>query len=410
MKKVLSMLAVVTMLTSVASAELLKNFKYDGTVEINAYSLNNKDFNKDSDDSENLTKTRVILNMGFDLNEDASAVVTAVKKNRDWDGNTQESAITGALDSFTFYQAYINLKGIMGLDHKLGKQFYGNPGDLVIYFGPKYWPYNGFDVDSIDAWVGSYKYNNFDFTAILGKEKLGGGLNNDIDLKGIDVKTKVKDYNLNAYYYEEVDRTAANKPSYLGLFGLRANGEIKGFKLAAEYNMNIGKYDSVAIGRNWIDYKGYAYKINAGYDLDLMGKLSLCGEYLFSTGDDAGTTSKDESYISINGDWRPTIINYGYGSSHNVGDGNVIYGITAKWTPEKLNKLNLEAKYYDFSADEKGVLADKHEASEFNLVATWNHSDNVSVKGYYAALTPEKKNNANDDAMTVLGAAFVVKF
>jgi hypothetical protein len=27
------------------------------------------------------------------------------------------------------------------MDHKLGRQFYGNPGDLVIYYGPKMWPY-----------------------------------------------------------------------------------------------------------------------------------------------------------------------------------------------------------------------------------------------------------------------------
>ncbi|MCX7641912.1 MAG: hypothetical protein N2Z20_04680, partial [Elusimicrobiales bacterium] len=221
MKKILSLVAAAAMLSSVASAEVLKNFKYDGSVEINAYSVNNADFNKDLDDNDNETRTRVILNMGFDLNEDVRAEITAIKNNRVWN-NTSESAITGALDSFNFDQAYLNLKGVLGMDHKVGRQFYGKPEDLVIYFGPKYWPYdNLLSADAIDAWVGNYKYNDYEFTAILGKEKLGTSGNDDIDIKGIDAKTKINDYNLNAYYYEEIDRnTTPNQPSYLGLFGI----------------------------------------------------------------------------------------------------------------------------------------------------------------------------------------------
>ncbi|MCX7905115.1 MAG: hypothetical protein N2446_00240, partial [Elusimicrobiales bacterium] len=88
MKKILSLAAAVAILNSVASAEVLKNFKYDGSVEINAYSVNNADFNKDLDDNDNETRTRVILNMGFDLNEDVRAEITAVKNNRVWDNTS----------------------------------------------------------------------------------------------------------------------------------------------------------------------------------------------------------------------------------------------------------------------------------------------------------------------------------
>jgi hypothetical protein len=47
MKKLVSILTAVAILTSVASAQLLKNFKLDGSsLEVNAYNLNNADFDE----------------------------------------------------------------------------------------------------------------------------------------------------------------------------------------------------------------------------------------------------------------------------------------------------------------------------------------------------------------------------
>jgi len=409
MKKIIAIAAVMAFSASMASAELLKNFKYDGSIEVNAYNTNNtSDYNKKADDKTGDVDSRVMINASFDLNNDANAVVSIVKNNRKY-GTASEDANTIQSNLF-FEQAYLNLKGVFGMDHKLGRQYYGKAGDVVIYFGPLMWPYvNGMTVNAIDGWTGWYKTGNWDIHAILATE-VNSSTTTDVRLSGINASTKIDRWNLNGYYYNENDKTTGNS-NYLGVLGARANWEcmfVKGLNLGLEYDMNMGK-DTTAASDN--EHQGYLYKVNADYSMDLMGKLGLEAEYLFASGDENATDKKDKEYTSINGDYRPGIIvGGGFTSAYATGSGSVIYNLGANWTPEKLNKLNLAAKYYDFSADKKVTLTKKHEGAEFDLVATWNHSENVSVKGYYAMFTPEKKNNANDDAATMLGAAFNVKF
>ncbi|MDT8286928.1 MAG: hypothetical protein RQ748_07455, partial [Elusimicrobiales bacterium] len=80
MKKVIAILALLALTGNIASAELLKNFKYDGKIEVNGYtSKNNTDGNSDTDDTTSDVDTRVQIDMGFDLNDDADAVVSIVK-------------------------------------------------------------------------------------------------------------------------------------------------------------------------------------------------------------------------------------------------------------------------------------------------------------------------------------------
>ncbi|GAB4030497.1 MAG: hypothetical protein Fur0012_06520 [Elusimicrobiota bacterium] len=411
MKKIIAITAVMAFFGSVASAELLKNFKYDGSIEVNAYNTSNTfDYNKKADDKTGNVDSRVMINASFDLNNDASAFVSVVKNNRKY-GDASEDANT-IQSSLFFEQAYLNLKGVFGMDHKLGRQYYGKSGDLVVYFGPLMWPYdNGMIVNAIDGWTGWYKTGNWDIHAILATEvnSVAAPTNKDVRLSGINASTKIDRWNLNAYYYNENDKSSG-KSNYLGVLGARANWEcmfVKGLNLGLEYDMNMGKDTTVAVDN---EHQGYAYKVNADYSMDIMGKLGLEAEYLFASGDEKPTDKKDEEYTSINGDYRPGIINGGGFNTYATGSGSVIYGLGANWTPEKLNKLNVAAKYYDFSADKKVALTKKHEGAELDLVATWNHSENVSVKGYYAMFTPEKKNNTNDDAATMLGAAFNVKF
>lgn len=410
MKKIIAIAAVMAFSASMASAELLKNFKYDGSVEVNAYNNSNTtDFNKKADDKKGDVDSRVMINASFDLNNDVNAVVSVVKNNRKYSAASEDA--NDIQNNLQFEQAYLNLKGVFGMDHKLGRQYYGKAGDLVIYYGPKMWPYdNGLTVDAIDAWTGWYKTGNWNIHAIMGTQSNStANPNTDARLSGVNASTKIDRFDLNAYYYNENDKTAGAS-NYLGVLGFRANWEcmfLKGLNLGLEYDMNMGKDTNVALDN---EHKGYAYKVNADYAMDFMGKLGFDAEYVFTSGDEKATDKKDEEYTSINGDYRPGILIGGGFTAPATGSGNVIYGLGVNWTPEKMNKLNVAAKYYDFSADKKVTLTKKHEGSELDLVATWNHSENVSVKGYYAMFTPEKKNVATDDAATMLGAAFVVKF
>ncbi|HOL62259.1 MAG TPA: hypothetical protein PK103_02705, partial [Elusimicrobiales bacterium] len=80
------------------------------------------------------------------------------------------------------------------------------------------------------------------------------------------------------------------------------------------------------------------------------------------------------------------------------------------WTPSAMEKLNIAATYYNMKVAEKNTGMKDTLGNEVDLVATWKHSDNLSLKGYYAMLKPEKDNAGTDDAYTALGAAFVLKF
>ncbi len=407
MKKILSMVAAVAILSSVASAELLKNFKHTGSLEVNAYNVNNADFDKNTDDKSGDVDTRLMLDMSFDLNDDASAVVSVVKNNRQW-GTAQEDANT-IQTNLVFEQAYLNLKGVMGMDHKLGRQYYGKEGDMVIYFGPQRWPYIPavIPVSALDAWVGTYKYNDWTFTALLGKIT---GATGDMgrNISGIDVKTKINRFDLNAYYYYKVDNVASPADK-LGVIGLRANWEcmfLKDLNLAVEYDKNLGKDDTYA------KYKGYAYKLNADYKMDLAGKIGFNAEYTYMSGEKAGADVK--LYTPIKIDYRPGIIANGFGVpiayTTAVGTGYKGIHLGANWTPSAMEKLNIAATYYNMKVAEKNLGMKDTLGNEVDLVATWKHSDNLSLKGYYAMLKPEKDNAGTDDAYTALGAAFVLKF
>jgi len=424
MKKILAVVTAVAVVSSVASAQLLKNFKLDGSsLEINAYNLNNADFNKNKPDKTGDVDTRLMLNMSFDLNDDANAVVTLVKNNRQW-GTSSETinenatlGTNGILNNLYVEQAYVNLKGVIGMDHKLGRQFYGNPGDLVIYYGPKMWPYqqgNVGNVDAIDAWVGMYNYKDWTFTGILGKEQRQNN-NLGTNLSGIDIKKKIDRFNLNAYYYYKVDNT--NKDD-LGLYGFRANWECKyveGLNFGGEYDHNVGSYYNNTNNR-YESYKGYAWKVNAGYTTDkVAGKLGLNAEYAYLSGQDSSSDYKIYEPIAL--DYRPGIISDGFGVNKtyvtSIGTGAKVFKVGANWTPEKLNKLNIAFDYINLKVAEKFTGMKDTVGNEYDIVATWNHSDKISLKGYYAMFKPEKDNNVSthtDDMYTALGAAFVVKF
>jgi hypothetical protein len=419
MKKVIGMLAVVALANSMASAELLKNFKADGNIEVNAYNTNNMDFDKTTSDAKSFVDTRLMLNTGFDLNEDVNAVVSVVKNDRQYGSGAQNvTGANGILDLVQFEQAYLNLKGVIGMDHKVGRQYYGNAGDMVIYYGPKMQPYiSKMPVTAIDGWTGWYKNGNWDVNAIVAKEKQGAttttrGLD-DTNISGVNVKTKISRWNLNAYAYQKSDK-ASTKIDQLNLVGVKGNWEcmfVKNLNIGVEYDQDMG-FSTTTVNHK---YEGYAFKANVDYSMDLKGKLAFAGEYVLQSGDGNANGHSDLAFHSISGDYRPGIIFGGQwlnGAGFYTGSGLNTYNLGANWTPDMLNKLNLAITYYDFSADKKLANSDKHLGYEGDVVATWTHSASVSVNGYYAMFKPEQNNFAgkNHNTAQMFGTALNVKF
>jgi hypothetical protein len=429
MNKVIGMLAVLAFTASAANAQLLKNFKYDGQIEVNAYNTNNMDFDKTTSDAKSFVDTRLMLNTGFDLNEDVNAVVSAVKNNRQY-GQASESvtsaAGTGVLDNVYFEQAYLNLKGVIGMDHKVGRQYYGNAGDMVIYYGPKMQPYiSQMPVTAIDGWTGWYKNGNWDVNAIVAKEKQAAttpptsGLD-DTNISGVNVNTKISRWNLNAYAYQKSDK-ASTKIDQLNLVGVKGNWEcmfVKNLNIGVEYDQDMGFSTNTLNNHR---YEGYAFKANVDYSMNLKGKLAFAGEYVLQSGDGNKNDRGDMTFHGISGDYRPGIIFGGQwlnGEGFKTGSGLNTYNLGANWTPDMLNKLNLAITYYDFSAAKRldntgALLSDKHLGTEADVVATWTHSASVSLNGYYAMFKPEQNNfsaNENHNTAQMFGAALNVKF
>jgi hypothetical protein len=60
---------------------------------------------------------------------------------------------------------------------------------------------------------------------------------------------------------------------------------------------------------NYKKYKGYAWKVNAGYTTDkVAGKLGLNAEYAYLSGDNNNADKDNKTYTSIADDYRPGII------------------------------------------------------------------------------------------------------
>jgi hypothetical protein len=159
MKKLLgSTLALALFLPAGASAELLKNFKLGGQLDVQTTSARNiADFQTlanhagggsgpgvaaDNNDRIGNAFTRVMLKMDWDLLDDVHARTTLVKGSSSHGtlrpyGNNQESLQTVQNNTFV-EEAFVKIDKLFGsADFTLGRQFYGEPGDLVIYYGPR---------------------------------------------------------------------------------------------------------------------------------------------------------------------------------------------------------------------------------------------------------------------------------
>lgn len=408
MKKVIGMLVVVAFASSMAGAELLKNLKYSGTMDVKATS---------GDHSVTATKasfsnvnSRISLGMNFDLNDEINAQVTAEKTDYRNYGTASQS-VDGLTASIFFSEAYINLKNVFGVNHKIGKQFYGKPGDIVIYVGPSYGPVGAlanFSVSSLDGWYGEWKKDKLTVAALAAKVSENSATTPmDKDLYGVtagyDFSEIVKPA---VYVYQSMDKAVLGLTDTLMVVGAKAEGKYQGFGYGAEFAMNSGK-DKPATQK----YQGSAIKVNVDYALDAkeIGKFDFMGEYAMGSGDKAGA-AKNEGFQAISSNYLPGLIFgvNGVGAATSGLTNLTTFNVGAKFMPKQIEKLSVGAKFYNFAYTEKVGLADAI-GTELDFCAGWKHSENVGLHATYAMFTPDKKF-ADKDAETMFGLNLAVKF
>src|SRR5437762_5917426 len=149
MRKLMAMFAICVVATSTQLWALagMGDIKFDGSLEVNGASANNErdlggitaTVTPTGNDHRGVTDTRVRLGMSATVTENVTGRVEVVRSpnsaaNQALYGGTGTNAsptVHDELSSFEFSNAYVDIKDIWGMDAMLGRQYQGDPGDIV---------------------------------------------------------------------------------------------------------------------------------------------------------------------------------------------------------------------------------------------------------------------------------------
>lgn len=452
MKKLLgSTLALAMLLPAGANAELLKNFKASGSVDVDAVSANNVvDLKTATYDNINTVQTRVLVNTDWDLLDDVHSKLTFRKNNRTWGSGGSEN--TNIIQSNILVdQATVKIDKLFGaLDTTLGRQFYGDAGDLIIYFGPR--NDYGLTVTALDGARLDWNGEKAGVT-VLGAKVVGSGIGatdpGNQNLWGFDAHVKPADNVSGSLYgYQKTTVNSGNGAPGTGVIGndilyivgAKAKATMGGAWLKGEVAKNFGQNRTLnGAGINQYaftgNYTGWAARVNLGAKADLnnVGGITGWGDAGIGSGG-----ASNRTFTAIAGDYRPGGIagrfwaNNGSPSNDLGGTsglaitpdngslGNrVNIGAGVKVTPAALNKLTAGVSWWNYRMQNQagvpaGAKGNKFLGNEYDLDLTWAHSENVSVSAGVGSFQPGRAYivaNATGINPATLGYAdFNVKF
>jgi hypothetical protein len=325
MRKLLSaaMAAALVFPAGPVSAELFKNMKLKGGVDVrNTHGRNIQDFATRMDggatrnDRIDNTHTRTWIQMNWDMLDDVHGTVMLRKNDRAWGttggagqqlGGTQNLVGTaGGTDiagNVNVQQANLKIDKLFGMwDTTIGRQFFGEPGDLIAHWGFK--PSFGLTVTAIDAFRVDGMNEWMDWSALFGKtaSNIGTGAaafattpNTATNVSGLEVKVKNMPIMINPFIWNQTTSgtgalgtdpsgTGASvngKNDVLWVYGARLKAEAAGAMVKADIALNSGQNraqttaapscDAQGCTANAANYKGMAALINASYKMDVGG-------------------------------------------------------------------------------------------------------------------------------------------
>jgi hypothetical protein len=434
-----------------ASAELLKNLKVGGQLDIQANAARNvTDFQTRgtvaaSNDRIGDALTRVLANMQWDLLDDVHATVTLRKNDRTWGtvggggqgAGTSQQVIGGAgigvSGNIYLDQANVKIDKLLGhFDATVGRQYYGDPGDLILYFGPK--NNYGLFVTAIDAFRMDSSCDWFNFSGLAGKtvgHAAGvAGLTSDFDVRGFNIGWKNLPVKLNTYVWNQVTHrtgalgSEAGKNDFLWVYGLKVRGEAMGGWASLELAQNGGENRTTlpapGTPTRSANYTGRAFLADLGYKAEIsnVGAFTPWFNFGWGSGRSDLTSRSNEGFTAIASDYRPGIIYgrfdgalaaAGLGSAITGGtvstpglNNKVIWGLGLKATPAAWEKLTVGASFWNYRFQRVtggdnaagtpgfpvGAVGNRNIGSEFGLTADWKHSDNVSLGIGWASFQP----------------------
>ncbi len=464
MKKLLgSTLALAMFLPTGANAELLKNLKLSGQLDVTAVSARNvADFvtrpaqgavTNGNNDRLGHAFTRTMLSADWDLLDDVHARVTLVKGAHNLAaprsyGEAPENLNTWQTNTIV-QEANVKIDKLAGLfDTTIGRQFYGEQGDLIAYYGPR--DNYGFVTDALDSFRFDWKGEHMTVTGLAGRMADTGPAT--LAAASTDVRALVVSCNQHemvkpsVYLYNRQNHATnglgitvppaatTGKNTNLYVAGVKAKVTAGGFSGHAEFAKNFGDdrvtFVNGGVGPQSGRFTGYALLLKGGYKADIadVAAVNPWLELGMGSGDANFAHAGNGNFQSINTDYRPGAI-YGRfdqtagvvlgqsvttggtsnGSASNGLSNRVIWGAGVKATPAAINKLTTGLAYYRYAFHRvaprsTGGKPSRNIGSEVDFTNEWKHSDNVSltitvasflpgayiadVKGAHAALNP----------------------
>ncbi|MBI3291872.1 MAG: alginate export family protein [Elusimicrobia bacterium] len=405
-------------------AALLSNLKLDGRLQTRSFGINNElsSSSLPASDFRGETRVRLLVGSRFDLLDHVGARVTLSKNNRLM-GQGAESAHTAVLTAVRVQEAHVRIPDVFDrADLTIGRQFYGRPNDLIVYFGP------GNDdllsVAALDIFRADGKLGDWaSVTGIAGKpvesttvsatSPAADRTNTDTDLWGGEVwsdriipKGKLATY----FYYNRAKNAGPGGHNALNVTGVRAAGDlVAGFSYAAEAAFNGGRNKGPAATSS---YTGSAYLVGLTHEHTCpIGDGALKAQFGWGRGNDPSTAG-NEAFTPINSDLRFGEIVGKHGANLRIpiptgagltattpGLTNLLtWNVGSSLTPAIWDrKLGLGVHYYHFQWQKRPInpltgttFVSKQLGQELDLKASWRHSENVSFSTSYAWFWPGK--------------------
>lgn len=276
------------------------------------------------------------------------------------------------------------------------------------------------------------------FHAIIDETGNGtGGANGSQDwtLTGVDVAYAVGDYNANIAGYWVWNHNVADAtptPPQLGgawttstthgrsvhTLGLRGNMEpVAGLDLGAEVALQSGEYSGVR------DQSASAVQVDGAYTFDAKMKPVLKLAYAFFSGEEAGNTGDQESWLATFEDQtfgiiadRMQLTTVSGGTPHGASTNMHIFNVGGSIQP--LDDVTLTLDWYNFTlAEENETSASSSDVyttndeygDEVDVTVRYDYTEDVAFDGTFAVFSPGNawETDAQDNAVQATGGVTV---
>jgi len=409
MKKLIGLAVVSALVSSAlpAQAEILKNLKTTGELDILGVAAKNVSL---TDATYKNTQTRLSYGMMFDLLDDLHANITLLKDNRFY-GNGAEN-LQNVQNSVVVDESNIVMDNLFGGKGKIGRQYYGEEGDIVAYYGVRHGAERTAAVTPVNQGLDAMRYD-------YSSDKLNGHVvwaktnessltaDQDTSFWGVNAMYKMMDsLSLGGYVYNNktAKSTIGLNGSNLYIIGVKANGNVIGMNYSAEAAFNRGAAANVA-DQETPSYVGYAFLGKLGYKMDIAGHgFNPRAMFAYGSGDNQGTgitnASKDKNFYAINPDFRPGEIfgnspasAWDYSSTYSL-QNLTVANLGIDYMPANMAKLSTSADFFKFAANSVAAGTPTHIGSEIDLKANYKYAENVTLSLALARFYPEEATKA----------------